>query len=129
MLGNLCLAENIFPQDQNNFVLSNPGIVYTALSYPAFISFDALLTISGIEEEQSFTLEVVIEDSDRKEIASIFENKNDVPSQNSSDEILTMNGVLNLKKIAVQKQGVYDIVVKTDGKELTRAKFKASLAN
>lgn len=122
------LAENIFPQEQNNYVISNPGTVYTALSYPAFIAFDALLTISGIEEQQSFTMQVVVEDSKGNEVANILEGENSRPPQDSYNDRLTMNGVLNLRKIPIKEQGIYSIVVKADGRELTRAKFEAFLA-
>lgn len=125
MIGNLFLGSTISPHDQNSFIIQDPNTVYTALSYPAYISLDAGLTLSGINEE-SVHLAVLLKNSEGHELSTITEQQQKFPTpEGRTNERITINGVLNLRRIAIPSPGIYSIVVKINGEEVTSALFEA----
>ncbi|KFN93537.1 hypothetical protein TMUPMC115_0280 [Tetragenococcus muriaticus PMC-11-5] len=125
MIGNLFLGSTISPQDQNSFIIQDPNTVYSALSYPAYISLDAGLTLSGVKEG-SVNLSVLLKNVDGQELSTITEQQQQFPvPEKGTNNRITINGVLNLRKIAIPEPGIYSIAVKINDEEVTSASFEA----
>lgn len=128
VIGNIFLADTIVNQ-QNDLKVTNPNVVFTALTYPAFLSFDAALTISGVEElGNSFKICVDLLDEEGNYISNIAQGESTLPDVNAKER-LTLNMILNLRKVAIQHSGIYELLVKVNDKEITRTKFEAWTAD
>ncbi|WP_251854653.1 DUF6941 family protein [Enterococcus italicus] len=128
IIGNIFLADSINNQ-QNGISAANPNLVYTALSYPAFLSFDAALTICGIEQlDGLMKLSVDLYDDNENFMSTLVEGEQQLPDFNSSER-MTLNIILNLRKVVINTAGLYTLVVKVNSQEITRTKFEAWIAN
>mgnify|MGYP003519252490 CR=1 len=129
LTANFFLAESIIPNNNNSFIINAPNTVFTALSFPAFLSLDAALVVSGVDPSSSSSLVVTLLNSDHQTIKELLTGEAH-PSgpKPGKGEVTTLTAVLNLKKIPIQKEGIYYLSVTFNGIALAESPLNAVLA-
>ena len=129
LTANFFLAESIIPNNNNSFIINAPNTVFTALSFPAFLSLDAALVVSGVDPSSSSTVVVTLLNSDHQVIKELLTGEA-LPSGSKpeSGQVSTLTAILNLKKIPVQKEGIYYLSVTFNGNAIAESPLNAVLA-
>ena len=124
MFGNIILAEKIEILQNNSYSIRNASSVFTALSFPAFISMDSLITMNGISESKNYDLKVIVREipSDTT-YAPILVQAQFFVEDADKLRLITSTNVLNLNKVPIRNEGLHELVVIVDNEEIAAAKF------
>ncbi|MER2009896.1 MAG: hypothetical protein ABS939_20875 [Psychrobacillus sp.] len=114
------LAEQINMNQGNSMFLEKPGAVFSALSFPAYISMDVLLTLNGFEVSGEYNLKVILNrNTDSQALVQgqfFIEDEVNVRATTSTH-------VINLRKVPIREEGVHQLTVLVDDKEVAKANF------
>ena len=129
LTANFFLAESIIANNNNSFIINAPNTVFTALSFPAFLSLDAALVVSGIDPSSSSSIVVTLLNSEHQLLKELLTGEAH-PSgpKPEKGQVTTLTAVLNLKKIPIQEEGIYYLSVSLNGTSIAESPLNAVLA-
>lgn len=124
MIANVSIAQNIQRVDDGSILIQDAGTVFTALSFPAYVSMGVLFTMSDVSPMNNYSITALVSNETNGEERVVLQGELPAAPHMEDDETTTFINTFDLRQVPVQGPGIHKIKVKVNNDIIGEAKFK-----
>ena len=124
LIANVSIAQNIQRADDGSILIKDAGSVFTALSFPAYVSMGVLFTMSDVSPMNSYSIATLVSNEKDGEERTVLQGEIPAAPHMENDETTTFINTFDLRQVPVQEPGIYKIKIKVNDDIVGEAKFK-----
>lgn len=127
LIAQIIFGQNIQQGNDGSIQINGAGAVFSALSFPAYISMGVLFTVTGIDPKVDHTITAYVKAEDEDEERIVVQGNIAGDPYSADNEFPSIVNTMDLRQVPIIKEGTQHFIIKIDDEVAISSPFKVVL--